>query len=529
MIRISNIKLGLEERGQVLPSVLKKLKVGRNAVNAVHIFKEAIDARQKGSIQFVYTVDVDIDNEELLLKSSTAGDIGKTPELDYTLPKPGSSPLTHRPVIIGTGPAGLFAGLLLAEMGYKPLLLERGDDVDKRAVAVNDFWNTGKLIPRSNVQFGEGGAGTFSDGKLTTNIKDSRCRKVLQDLVRSGAPADILYSYKPHVGTDILRDVVKKVRQTIVAMGGEVRFSAHVTDIRVERGAIAGVVINDQEALPASVVILAPGHSARDTFQMLLKKGAAIVPKPFSIGARIEHPQSMIDEAQYGKLAGHPNLGAADYKLSHHSVAGRSAYTFCMCPGGLVVAAASEAGGVVTNGMSEHARNRPNANSALLVAVSPEDFGDNHPLAGVKFQRHWEERAFKIAGGSYRAPAQTVGDFLRGKASMKWGGVKPSYLPRVEPADLAQCLPDYVVSTMQEAIQVFDRRLKGFGYADAVLTGVETRSSSPIRIMRRDDCEANIVGLYPAGEGAGYAGGIVSAAVDGLRVAECIIAKYRPN
>lgn len=529
MIRIHNLKTSLDNRGEVLPLVLKKLRLPESSVRSLHIYKEAIDARHKGSIQFVYTVDVAIDGEELILKRNRDADVAPAPELEYTPVRKGSTVLASRPVIVGAGPAGLFAGLLLAEMGFKPLLLERGDDVDRRAAVVDDFWRSGRLNPRTNVQFGEGGAGTFSDGKLTTNIKDPRCRKVLKELVAAGAPMDILYSYKPHVGTDILRDVVKAIRLRIVALGGEVKFNAHVTDIQVNRGSVTGAVVNHHETLPAEVLIVALGHSARDTFSMLLEKGVSIVPKPFSIGARIEHPQAVVDEAQYGSAAGHKNLGAADYKLSHHSVLGRSAYTFCMCPGGLVVAAASEEGGVVTNGMSEHARNRPNANSALLVGVSPEDFGDSHPLAGAKFQRHWEERAFKLGGSSYRAPAQTVADFMAGRPSTQWGKVTPSYQPGVEPADLTKCLPDYVVATMRDAIEVFGRKLKGFSFPSAVLTGVETRSSSPIRINRGEDGESNIAGLYPAGEGAGFAGGIVSAAVDGLRIAECIIMKYCPN
>lgn len=528
MIRVNNIKLTLDERGHVRPRVYKKLGLPPSAISGIHIYKESIDARRKDNIQFVYTVDVVVENEAAVLKKIRDADVQATPLLDYEDVSPGEESLKHRPIVIGTGPAGLFAALLLAEQGYKPLVFERGKDVDSRSHDVNLFWSKGLLNTESNVQFGEGGAGTFSDGKLTTLIKDKRCRKVLKELVKAGAPEDILYSHKPHVGTDVLRGVVKAIRRQIVSAGGEVRFAAKVTDIITSRGEIVGVEVNGQEVIPASVVILAVGHSSRDTFAMLLSRGVEIVPKPFSVGARIEHPQSLIDEAQYGRFAGHKNLGAADYKLSYHSKTGRTAYTFCMCPGGFVVAAASETGRVVTNGMSEHARNSTNANSAVLVGVSPADFPSNHPLAGVEFQRHYEEKAFSLAGSCYRAPVQTLGDFLAGRPSKAIGKIIPSYLPGVEPADLAECLPGYVVSTMREALTDFDRKLRGFVHPSAVLTGVETRSSSPVRIMRNDDCESKLLGLYPAGEGAGYAGGIVSAAVDGIKVAEAIVVRYKP-
>lgn len=526
MIRVSNIKTPLAERGEISTAVLKKLRIPQAAIKRLHIYKESIDARHKDSIQFVYTVDVEVDNEVAVLSQAQSADVNLTPELDYEPVASGAKPLINRPVVVGSGPAGLFAGLILAEQGYKPLIIERGQDVDARAKTVEHFWATGELKIDCNVQFGEGGAGTFSDGKLTTMIRDKRCRRVLQDLVQSGAPEDILYSYKPHVGTDILREVVKGVRQRIIACGGEVRFGAKLTDIRVDRGRITGIEVNYSEILPTDVLVIALGHSARDSFDMLLARGVDIVPKPFSVGARIEHPQALIDEAQYGRFAGHKNLGAADYKLSYHSPTGRSAYTFCMCPGGQVVAAASEEGRVVTNGMSEQARNGPNANSALLVGVSPDDFGSS-PLAGVEFQRRIEEHAFALTKGGFRAPAQTVGDFLAGNPSIQLGGVLPSYRPGVELTDLSLCLPKYVISTMAAALRDFDRKLRGFAYKEAVFTGVETRSSSPVRILRNDIYEANISGLYPAGEGAGYAGGIVSAAVDGIKVAEAIIQTYK--
>ncbi|MBT9155327.1 MAG: hypothetical protein DDT37_00294 [Firmicutes bacterium] len=527
MIRVSNIKVPLAERGEVLPCLLKKLGIANSAVSHLHIYKEAIDARRKDNIRFVYTVDVAVDDEAKLLQKSRDPDIAPAPTESYCLPKLGEQSLKYRPVIIGTGPAGLFAGLLLSELGFRPLLLERGDDVDRRAAKVRHFWLQGDLDPNSNVQFGEGGAGTFSDGKLTTNIKDPRCRKVLSDLVAAGAPENILFSSKPHVGTDILRSVVRAIRQTIMARGGEVRFRAQATDFCIDRGAVSGVVINAQEVVPADVVIMAPGHSARDTFAALLARGVDMAPKPFAIGARIEHPQALIDEAQYGRAAGHPNLGAADYKLSHHPSSGRSVYTFCMCPGGQVVAAASEQCGVVTNGMSEHARASGQANSAVLVEVCPADYGSTHPLAGALFQRHWEERAWQLGGQTHRAPAQLVGDFLSGRRSAILGGSQFSYLPGVEPSDLSLCLPGFVIASLQAGLLAFDRQLKGFANPRAVLTGVETRSSSPVKMVRGEDGQSSIRGLYVAGGGAGYAGGIMSAAVDGLRVAEAVARKYR--
>ena len=527
MIRINNIKVPLAERGAVLPAVLKKLGIASGAILELHIYKEAIDARRKDNIHFVYTVDVAVADELRLVEKTRDLSVTFAPTETYQLPKLGEHKLEHRPVIVGTGPAGLFAGLLLSELGFRPLLLERGDDVDNRAEKVRRFWLQGDLDPNSNVQFGEGGAGTFSDGKLTTNIKDPRCRKVLADLVAAGAPANILYSYKPHVGTDILRSVVKALRQAIVARGGEVRFRAQVTDWCVDRGAVVGVVVNGQELVPADLVIVAPGHSARDTFAGLLARGVHMDQKPFAIGVRIEHPQALIDEAQYGRAAGHPNLGAADYKLSHHPPSGRSVYTFCMCPGGQVVAAASEQCGVVTNGMSEHARASGQGNSALLVEVCPADYGGAHPLAGAFFQRYWEERAWHLGGQTHRAPAQLVGDFLSNRKSTSLRSCQPSYLPGVEPSDLSLCLPDYVVTSLQAGLLAFDKKLKRFAHPGAVLTGVETRSSSPVRMARGEDGESRVVGLYVAGEGAGYAGGIVSAAVDGLRVAEAVAGKYR--
>lgn len=530
MLRVTGIKLSLnEDKSLIINKLARKLKVSKKEILGYKIFRESVDARKKHMIYFVYTVDVELKAEKSVFNKLKDRDVSVTPPMEYEYVQPGDEILNHRPVIVGTGPAGLFAGLLLAQMGYKPLLLERGASVDTRTEAVHTFWETGRLNKECNVQFGEGGAGTFSDGKLTTLIKDKRCRKVLEEFVLAGAPEKIIYSHKPHVGTDILTTVVKNIRKRITELGGEVRFNAKVTDILIEDNKIKGVVINEMEELLAEVLVLAIGHSARDTFAVLHDRGVNISPKPFSIGVRIEHPQILIDKAQYKKFAGHEKLGPAEYKLAYHSPNGRSAYTFCMCPGGTVVAAASEEGCVVTNGMSEYARDKTNANSALLVGVKPEDFGSSHPLAGVEFQRRWERRAFELGGRNYSAPVQLVGDFLKDRPSSQLGSVEPSYSRPVTLGELKHCLPGYVVDTLRQAIVDFDRKIKGFALPDAVLTGVETRSSSPVRIQRDETGQStNIAGLYPAGEGAGYAGGIISSAVDGIRAAEHIASKYRP-
>lgn len=520
MIRVPEVKLYLEQDEVLLKKELsKKLHIPEEAILSYKIFKKSIDARKKDHIHFVYTIDVEVNFEDNLLKKYAKKGIIKTPELKYEYSS--KSPRDFmRPIIVGLGPAGLFAGLILAQMGYRPIMLERGKDVDERAKDVDLFWDTGKLNTESNVQFGEGGAGTFSDGKLTTLIKDPRSRKVLEEFVEAGAPEEILYINKPHIGTDILRGVVKNIRNTIISLGGEVRFNSKVTDIITENNKVTGVRVNDNEIINGDKVVLALGHSARDTFEMLYNNGVEIKQKGFSIGVRIEHPQSLINENQYGILANHKRLGPADYKLSGHFENGRSAYTFCMCPGGMVVAAASEENMVVTNGMSEHARDNENANSALLVGVTPEDFGSDHPLAGVDFQRKWERLAFIAGGSNYKAPAQRVGDFLQDKKSQNIGGINSTYTPGVTMTDIKLCLPEYVTATLKEALISFDKKIKGFANPDALMTGVETRSSSPIRIQRNDKLESNIKGLYPIGEGAGYAGGIISAAIDGIRVAE---------
>ncbi len=532
MIRVAGIRLAVDEdsAAELQRVLLHRLQIKKHELLAYHIVRQSIDARRKRDIRFVYTVDVRLRDEERVLKNVAGRDrdiIVAPQEVPRELPT-GTEPLDERPVVVGTGPAGLFAGLVLARLGYRPLLLERGADVDRRTRVVRRFWETGELDPECNVQFGEGGAGTFSDGKLTTLIRDPRCREVLNELVAAGAPPEILYSFRPHLGTDKLRGIVKRLRERIIAAGGEVRFNCRLADLEVAEGRVRAVVVNDRERLPCRVVVLAPGHSARDTFAMLLARGVRMRPKPFSIGVRIEHPQELIDRAQYGRFAGHPKLGRADYKLAYHGPDGRSAYTFCMCPGGVVVAAASEPGHLVTNGMSNYARDGVNANSALLVGVSASDFGDDHPLAGVEFQRRWEGLAFAIGGADYRAPVQLLSDFLRGRTGGVPGAVLPTYRPGVVVADLQHCLPDFVVGTLRQAIPALDRKLRGFALPEAVLTGVETRSSSPVRLERDENCQSNIRGLFPAGEGPGYAGGIVSSAVDGMRVAEAIAARYRP-
>ena len=528
MLRISNIKISIDEDKSIIEKqLLKKLRIKQNDLIKSYIYKESIDAR-KGKINFVYTIDAQVKNEDKILAKSPK-DVVKIKELRYEGVESGNDTLEKRPVIIGSGPAGLFAALLLAQRGYNPILLERGLDVDRRTEDIENFWKERKFKNNSNVQFGEGGAGTFSDGKLTTRIKDIRCRKVLEELVNFGSPEEILYSHKPHVGTDILKDVVKNIRNEIIRLGGEVRFDAKVTDICRVNEEIESITINDSEKLETNIVILAIGHSARDTYEMLYERGVHIIQKPFAIGARIEHPQELINKSQYKEFYNHPRLGAADYRLIEHTSNGRTAYTFCMCPGGSVIASASNEGQVVTNGMSEHARDKDNANSAFLVNVVPEDFGSDHPLAGVHFQEKYERLAYELGGKNYNAPVQLVGDFLNDRVSTKIGSVKPSYEPGYTFVDLRECLPSFVTDTMKEALSGFDRKIKGFAMDDAVLTAVETRSSAPIRIVRDDQTleSVNTKNLYPCGEGAGYAGGIVTAAVDGIKCAEKIISKYK--
>lgn len=523
MLRIPNIKLKIDDDEKLIKrEILKKLKIKEEQLMSYEISKKSIDARKKEELYFIYTVDVSVVDEEKIFKRFKNKGINETPDKRYEYVKKGEKNISKRPIVIGTGPAGIFAGLILARMGYRPILIERGEPVEQRVKDIEKFWETGKLNLGSNVQFGEGGAGTFSDGKLNTLTKDPRGRKVLEEFVLHGAPKEILYINKPHIGTDILRRVIINMRKTIIKLGGEIRFNSKLTDLIIEKEMLKGIIINNTEEIKTDLILLALGHSARDTFDMLYRRGVEIHQKAFSIGVRIEHPQEMIDNVQYGKFAKNPKLGAADYKLAGHFENGRSAYTFCMCPGGEVVAAASEEKRIVTNGMSYYKRDKENANSALLVGVNPNDFEGTHPLAGVEFQRKWESLAFEAGGGEYIAPAQLVGDFLDGVPSKKLGTVVPSYTPGIKLTDLRECLPDYVIETIKMALKEFDKKLKGFAHKDAIMTGVETRSSSPIRILRNQKYESNIQGIYPVGEGAGYAGGIISAAVDGIRVAEQI-------
>lgn len=525
MIRVQDIVLTLDEKEENLPQkIAKKLGISPQAIESYRIFKKAIDARKKDQIKWVYTVDIKTQKESLLLQKKKAT---PTPDLNYYYPEKGTQKMQYPPVIVGSGPCGMFAGLILAQMGYRPIIIERGADVDTRVEDVRRFWEEGIFKPGSNVQFGEGGAGTFSDGKLTTQIKNVRCHKVLQELVRFGGPEEIAYKNKPHIGTDILRDVVKNIRQEIERLGGTYRFHTCLTDLVIEEGALKGIEVNGEEFIAADVCILALGHSARDTFEALNKHGVMIEQKPFAMGLRIEHLQEWINKGQYGeKYWDEPSLGAAEYKLVHHASNGRAVYTFCMCPGGYVVASASEEAMVVTNGMSEHARDGANANSAVLVNIKPEDFGSTHPLAGMHLQRELEKLAYDLGNKTYKAPCQRVEDFLANTPSKASGCVQPTYTPGVVWCNLRGAMPDFMGEAIAEALDVFGRKIKHFNHPDALVTGFETRSSSPIRIKRNDGYESNIKGLYPAGEGAGYAGGITSAAVDGIEVAEAIIRTF---
>lgn len=530
-IRINNISLNIEEDSidSLKRRVAKKLKINVSDFKGFKITKESLDARKTSDIKFNYAVDVECDNEEKVVSRANSNDVRLEKEEYRDEFEIGKEKMKSRPVVVGMGPAGLFAGLLLAEYGYNPLIIERGEDVDSRTATIDKFWNGREFSSKSNVQFGEGGAGTFSDGKLTTRIKDPRCGYVLKKLVEGGAPEEITYLGKPHIGTDILKDVVKNIREKIKSLGGEVRFSSCLDDIEISNGALKSIVV-DGEKLECENMILATGHSARDTYEMLFKRGVTMTPKPFAIGFRIEHLQSMIDKNQYGKYAGHPRLKAADYKLTYNTKDKRGVYSFCMCPGGYVVASASEDESVVVNGMSNYKRDNTNANSALVVSVRPEDFLDTTPMGGIEFQRKYEKLAYEVGGRNYNAPAQLVKDFMKDRVSTQFGKVNPSYMPGTSFADLRKCAPRFVTDSIKEAMTAFDRRIPGYAGEDAVLTGVETRTSAPVKIDRTPDYESvNTKGLYPTGEGAGYAGGIVSAAVDGVRVAEKIITQYSPR
>ena len=531
MIRLTEMRLPLHHPEDALrAAVLGRLGIADAALKAMQVFRRGYDARKPHAIMLVYTLDVEVADEAALL-ARHSGDqrISPAPDTEYRFVARAPEGI-RRPVVVGTGPCGFMAALLLAQMGFRPLVLERGKVVRERTKDTWALWRRHVLTPESNVQFGEGGAGTFSDGKLWSGIKDPQHlgRKVLTEFVAAGAPEEILWVAKPHIGTFRLVQMVESLRAKIEALGGEYRFGTKVTDLLVEVGRdgirrTRGVVTEAGETISTDHVVLAIGHSARDTFAMLHARGVHIEPKPFSIGVRIEHPQSIIDRARFGDFAGNPILGAADYKLVHHCSNGRSVYSFCMCPGGTVVAATSEPGRVVTNGMSQYSRAERNANAGIVVGITPEiDYPDG-PLAGIALQRHWEERAFEAGGGTYAAPAQRVGDFLAGRASTDLGAVLPSYKPGVTPTDLARCLPDFAVTAIREALPAFGKQIAGFDMADAVMTGVETRTSSPVRIRRDATLQSlNTRGLYPAGEGAGYAGGIFSAGVDGIRVAEAL-------
>lgn len=531
MIRIQALSMPLTYTSEDLrAAAAKKLRLSPHAIRKVSIARKSVDARKKEQLHFTMHLDVAIDgNEKQVAARLRDRNIAVVQPSRYHLPNVPLLP--QRPVVVGLGPGGLFAAWILASCGQRPIVLERGAPVAQRTRDVNAFWQGNPLSPDSNVQFGEGGAGTFSDGKLATGINDPRIKKVLSDFVAFGAPEDILYEAKPHVGTDRLAVVVQRMREAIVSMGGEVRFHTKLTGIQQRDKVLTGLTLTDVHSgthtqLPCSTLILAPGHSARDTFEMLHGYNIPMAPKPFSMGARIEHPALLINQSQYGRFHDHPALGAADYKLQIHLKSGRSVYSFCMCPGGVVVGAASEPSGITTNGMSDYARNGSNSNAALLVGLTPADFGSSHALAGIALQRQWEQRAFQLTGG-YRAPAQRVADFMDNRASTGFDQVQPTYRPGVVPENLRALFPSFVTEAFCEALPAFGRRLKGFDLPGAVLTGPETRSSSPVRILRDETGQSpGLRGLFPCGEGAGYAGGITSAAVDGIKSAEALLRAF---
>jgi uncharacterized FAD-dependent dehydrogenase len=535
MLRLTELRLPIDHDAAALrAAVLKRLSLSDKDLVSLTVFKRAADARKPSAIVWTYTLDLEVASEAAVLKRlKNDRNVLPSPDMAYRHERHLEAPPRKRPVVIGAGPCGYFAALILAEMGFRPIVLERGKVVRERTKDTFGFWRKRELNPESNAQYGDGGAGTFSDGKLYSQVKDPRFlgRKVLTEFVKAGAPAEILFVAKPHIGTFRLVSMVEELRAKILSLGGEFRFETRVDRVligkdRAGERRVEGVLLSSGEVIEADQVVLAVGHSARDTFEMLHAQGVYMEAKPFSIGCRIEHPQSLIDKARLGPNAGNRLLGAADYKIVHHASNGRSVYSFCMCPGGTVVATASEPGRVVTNGMSQYSRAERNANAGIVVGISPADYpGD--VLAGIEFQRRWEALAFEAGGGTYSAPGQLVGDFIAGKASTALGDVVPSYKPGVTPTDMALCLPDYAIAAMREALPAFGKQIRGFDMHDAVLTGVETRTSSPISIKRGEDFQSiNTRGLFPAGEGAGYAGGILSAGIDGIKVAEAVARQY---
>ncbi|CAK2039469.1 NAD(P)/FAD-dependent oxidoreductase [Vibrio crassostreae] len=527
MIRLTEIKLPLDhEESAIQDAIEAKLGINSDQVLSFNIFKRGYDARKKSKILLIYTLDVLVENEaELLEQFISDPHVKVTPDMEYKFVAKAVENQTERPVVIGFGPCGLFAGLVLAQMGFNPIIVERGKEVRERTKDTFGFWRKRTLNTESNVQFGEGGAGTFSDGKLYSQVKDPKHygRKVIEEFVAAGAPEEILYVSKPHIGTFKLVTMIEKMRASIIELGGEIRFSTRVDDVHMEDGQITGLTLSNGEEIKSRHVVLAVGHSARDTFEMLYDRGVYMEAKPFSVGFRIEHKQSMIDEARFGKNAGNPILGAADYKLVHHCKNGRTVYSFCMCPGGTVVAATSEEGRVVTNGMSQYSRAERNANSAIVVGIDPERDYPGDALAGIRLQRELESGAYVLGGENYDAPAQKIGDFLKGRDPSAIGEVQPSFTPGIHLTDISKALPDFAIEAIREAIPAFEKKIKGFSTPDGLLTGVETRTSSPVCIKRGKDYQSiNLKGFFPAGEGAGYAGGILSAGIDGIKVAEAL-------
>ena len=527
MIRVRQVKININDDNDynLKRRVSKKLFVKEDSIKNIIIHEQSIDARQKKDIYFVYTVDVEVDNEAIILSKNKSNDILKTPVEEYKFEISGTDVLNSRPIIVGAGPAGLLCGYLLAENGYKPLIIERGEPVEDRVKTIEEFWNNGKLMKNSNVQFGEGGAGTFSDGKLVSQVKDSsfRRKKVFDIFIECGADKKISYVNKPHIGTDKLRDVIINMRKKIISMGGEFRYNTCLTNIIYDNNKVKSIEVNNNEIIDTEVLVLALGHSARDTFKMLYDNNMSMSPKPFAVGIRIQHPQEMINKNQYG-LVSHPKLGAASYKLTYKAKNGRGVYTFCMCPGGYVVNASSEDGRLAINGMSNNARDSKNANSALIVTITPEDYGDN-PLDGIKFQRDLEEKAYKLGNGLI--PIQLYKDYKNNIESTKLGNIEPIFKGKYKLSNVNEVFPNYINESLVEAIEYFNNKIHGYSNDDAIVAAVESRTSSPIRIERDENGESNILGIYPCGEGAGYAGGITSAAIDGIKVAELIAKKYK--